>query len=47
VSGALTTVDGDVLEVDRGRLLAPLERGLRALAWALPALSVALLLTHA
>lgn len=46
VSGVLTTVDGEVLEVDRPLLLAPLERGLRALAWGVPVLSLALLLTR-
>jgi hypothetical protein len=46
VSGALTTLDGQVLDLDRRLLLAPLERGLRALAWAVPVLSVAVLLTR-
>jgi hypothetical protein len=47
VSGAVTTLDGEVLDIDRRVLLLPLERGLRALAWGVPLLSVALLVTRA
>jgi hypothetical protein len=47
VSGTITTVDGDLLAVDRSVLLAPLERALRALSWAVPLVAVTLLLTHA
>ena len=46
VSGTMTTLDGEVLDLDRPLLLTPLERGLRALAWGVPLVSVAVLLTH-
>jgi hypothetical protein len=44
VTGTLVTVDGTVVPLDRPTLLAPLERALRALSWAMPALAAAVLL---
>jgi hypothetical protein len=44
VSGMLVTVDGAGVLLDRPALLAPLERALRALSWAIPILAVAVLL---
>lgn len=46
VSGTLTTAAGDLLALDRGVLLAPLERALRALSWGVPLAAVAALATH-
>jgi hypothetical protein len=46
VSGTLTDLDGEVLDLDRQVLLAPLELGLRALAWGVPLASVAVLLAR-
>jgi hypothetical protein len=46
VSGALTGLDGEVVDLDRQVLLAPLELGLRALAWGVPLVSVAVLLAR-
>jgi hypothetical protein len=44
VSGELTTVDGSPIRLDRMALLAPLEGALRALSWAVPMASIAVLL---
>lgn len=44
VSGEVTTVDGVAIGLDRAVLLAPLERALRALSWALPLAAFAVLL---
>jgi hypothetical protein len=46
VAGAITLGDGTVLTVDAGRLLAPLERALRALAWSVVLLAAALAITR-
>jgi hypothetical protein len=46
ISGAMRMRDGGVHSLDRPRLLAPLEGALRALCWAVPLLSIALLATH-
>ncbi len=46
VSGTLWRSDGNVEELDRQALLAPLEGALRALSWAVPAAAVAALLVH-
>jgi hypothetical protein len=43
VTGAIRWVDGSVDDLDRGTLLAPLERALRALSWVVPALAAAAL----
>src|SRR5262245_59898598 len=42
VSGSITLTDGDVLALDSGRLLEPLERALRALSWSVVLLAAAL-----
>jgi hypothetical protein len=44
VSGTLVTVDGAAVPLDRPTLLAPLERALRVLSWAIPAVAAAALL---
>jgi hypothetical protein len=46
VSVKITWRDGSQRELGRGELLAPLERALRALAWAVGALAVALVLAR-
>ncbi|MGZ8742559.1 MAG: hypothetical protein ACXWXO_06535 [Nocardioides sp.] len=46
VTGALTWLDGHVTPLDRTALLAPLERSLGALSWAVPVIAVAALLTR-
>lgn len=46
VSGVVTLRTGETEPLDRAALLTPLEGALRALCWAMPALAVALLLTH-
>ena len=46
VSGTRTALDGEVIDLDRQVLLAPLELGLRALAWGVPLVSVAVLLAR-
>lgn len=42
VDGAMVLADGSEHHLDRGRLLEPLERGLRALVWAVVLLAAAL-----
>jgi hypothetical protein len=42
VDGALGLDDGTSRSLDEGTLLAPLERALRSLSWAMVALAVAL-----
>lgn len=42
VAGSITLADGAVLAVDSARLLAPLERALRALSWSVVLLAAAL-----
>jgi hypothetical protein len=42
VAGSITLADGAVLALDSGRLLAPLERALRALSWSVVLLAAAL-----
>jgi hypothetical protein len=42
VEGTLTLSDGQVSELDRARLLAPLEQSLRAMSWAIVLLAAAL-----
>jgi hypothetical protein len=46
VAGTLWRPDGNVEELDRDALLAPLEGALRALSWAIPAAAAAALLVH-
>jgi hypothetical protein len=46
VSVKITWRDGSQRELGRSELLAPLERALRALAWAVGALAVALVLAR-
>lgn len=46
VSGTVSHLDGHVEPLDRGTLLTPLEGALRALSWAVPALSAAVLLAR-
>jgi hypothetical protein len=46
VAGELTLDDGERLALDRARLLAPLERALRALVWSTVALAAALALAR-
>lgn len=46
VEGRAVGADGEVRDVDRGYLLAPLEGALRALSWAVPAFAVAALLSR-
>lgn len=46
VSGTLVTMDGVSVDLDRVALLQPLEGALRALSWALPAVSGAVLLAR-
>jgi len=41
VEGALETDDGEIVRLDVGALLAPLERALRAMSWAVVALAAA------
>ena len=47
VSGSLTRADGTVLPLDQATLLAPLERGLRALSYAAPLIATAVWLAGA
>jgi hypothetical protein len=47
VSGTLTGMDGVSIRLDSATLLAPLERALQALSWAIPMAAVALLLAGA
>ena len=42
VSGQVILADGQVLELDRARLLAPLEHALRAMSWSMVLLAAAL-----
>ena len=42
VSGQVVLADGQVLELDRARLLAPLEHALRAMSWGMVLLAAAL-----
>jgi len=42
VSGRMTLADGDVVELDRAGLLAPLEHALRAMSWGMILLAAAL-----
>ncbi len=42
VSGQVVLADGEVLELDRARLLAPLEHALRAMSWGMVLLAAAL-----
>ena len=44
VTGTLTTVDGVTIQLDSKALLAPLEKALRAMSWAVPMAAIALLL---
>ena len=44
VTGTLTPTEGAPIGLDRAVLLAPLERALRSLSWALPVIAVAVLL---
>jgi hypothetical protein len=46
VTGSIALTDGDPLAVDRSVLLAPLERALRALSWAVVLLAAALAVTR-
>ena len=46
VEGRAVGQDGEVRDVDRGYLLAPLEGALRAMSWAVPAFAVAALLAR-
>ena len=46
VTGTITRLDGSVEALDRTVLLAPLERALRALSWAVPVIAVATLLAR-
>lgn len=46
VAGTLTTSAGELVVLDRGELLAPLERSLRALSWGVPLVALAALATH-
>ena len=46
VTGTITRLDGSVEALDRAVLLAPLERALRALSWAVPVIAVASLLAR-
>ncbi|MGZ4437819.1 MAG: hypothetical protein ACXVWU_09315 [Nocardioides sp.] len=47
VTGTVVRLDGTVTPLDRQTLLAPPERALRALSWALPVLACAVLLARA
>lgn len=47
VTGSLTATDGTATRLDRNVLLAPLERALRALSWAMPMVAIAMLLARA
>ena len=47
VTGTITRLDGGVEPLDRAVLLAPLERALGALSWAVPVIAVATLLARA
>ena len=42
VTGQVVLADGEVLDLDRARLLAPLEQALRAMSWAMVLLAAAL-----
>ena len=42
VTGRVVLADGQVLDLDRARLLAPLEHALRAMSWAMVLLAAAL-----
>ena len=46
VTGAIVLVDGSALPVDAERILAPLERALRALVWSVVLLAAALAITR-
>ena len=46
MTGSIALTDGDPLAVDRSVLLAPLERALRALSWAVVLLAAALAVTR-
>lgn len=47
VSGSVTLVDGDGVPLDRAILLAPLERALQAMSWAVVLLATALAIARA
>jgi hypothetical protein len=47
VTGTVHRLDGSTRSLDREALLGPPEQALRALSWAMPALALAALLTHA
>jgi hypothetical protein len=42
VEGSITLADGQVIVLDGQRLLAPLERALRAMSWSIVLLAAAL-----
>lgn len=46
VTGTLTSSEGDIVVLDRGVLLGPLERALRALSWGVPLAAFAAVATH-
>lgn len=46
VAGAVVLGDGTSVPLDRAVLLAPLERALRAMSWAVPLLAIAVVLSH-
>lgn len=46
VAGTLTRLDGSVVPLDRGALLGPYEKALRALSWAVPTVALAALLAR-
>jgi hypothetical protein len=46
VTGAIALIDGSALPVDTERILAPLERALRALVWSIVMLAAALAITR-
>jgi hypothetical protein len=46
VEGNIISADGDVTDIDRARLLAPLEGALRAMSWAMVCLAVTLVLAR-
>lgn len=46
VSGTITMAEGELVALDRGVLIAPLERTLRALSWGVPLVALTVLATH-
>ena len=46
VEGTIVSADGEITDIDRARLLAPLEGALRAMSWAMVCLAITLVLAR-